>query len=167
VGEHYGVERVPVIKNQAISAYDPRVIEVTGITMMLTAQGADHTAGNVPMMDCKGKQVSELVAASLQSQVNTAAVDSLGLCVFGRSVTDTNIELVINAINDAHGTELERSFFEDLGRETLKLEHEFNLAAGFTAEDDELPQFFYDESLAPTDKVARFHSDEIHQTMSD
>ena len=167
VGEHYKVERVPVIKKQAISAYDPRVIEVTGITMMLTAQGADHTAGNVPMMDCKGKPLGELVAASLQSQVNTAAADSLGLCVFGRSVTDTNIELVVNAINDAHGTELEPSFFEDLGRETLRLEHEFNRAAGFVAADDELPAFFYDEPLAPSGKSARFHSDNIHRSMHD
>ena len=165
--EHYKVERVPVIKKQAISAYDPRVIEVTGITMMLTAQGADHTAGNVPMMDCKGKPLSELVAASLQSQVNTAAADSLGLCIFGRSVTDTNIELVVNAINDAHGTQLEPSFFEDLGRETLRLEHEFNRAAGFVAANDELPDFFYDEPLAPSGKSARFHSDDIHRSMHD
>ena len=167
VGEHYKVERVPVIKQQAISAYDPRVIEVTGITMMLTAQGADHTAGNVPMMDCKGKQLGDLVAASLQSQVNTAAADSLGLCVFGKSVTDTNIELVVNAINDAHGTELEPSFFENLGRETLQLEYRFNRAAGFVDADDELPGFFYDEPLAPTGKSANYHSDDIHQSMHD
>jgi len=167
VGEHYKVERVPVIKKQAISAYDPRVIEVTGITMMLTAQGADHTAGNVPMMDCKGKQLGELVAASLQSQVSSAAADSLGLCVFGRSVTDTNLELVVNAINDAHGTELEPSFFWDLGRETLRLEHEFNKAAGFLVEDDELPRFFHDEPLAPGGKVARFHCHEIQQCVND
>ncbi len=29
-GEHYGVKRIPVIKKQAISAYDPRVVEATG-----------------------------------------------------------------------------------------------------------------------------------------
>ena len=50
VGEHYDVKRVPVIKKQAISAYDPRVVEATGITMMATAQGADHTAGNLPRL---------------------------------------------------------------------------------------------------------------------
>ena len=71
------------------------------------------------MMECNGKPVSELVAASLQSQVSSAAADSLGLCIFGRSVTDTSTELVVDAINNAHGTELEASFFEDLGRETL------------------------------------------------
>jgi len=140
---------------------------VTGITMMLTAQGADHTAGNVPMMDCNNKQAGELVAASLQSQVSSAAADSLGLCIFGRSVTDTNTELVVQAINDAHGTEIEPSFFWKLGRETLKLEHEFNKAAGFQAEDDELPQFFHDEPLVPTGKVARFRGHEIHQCVDD
>jgi len=161
VGEHYQVARIPVIKNQAISAYDPRVIEVTGISMMLSAQGADHTAGNVPMMDCNGKQLNELVAASLQSQVSSAAADSLGLCIFGRSVTDTNIELVVNAINDAHGTELKPGFFEDLGRETLQLEQEFNQAAGFVTEDDKLPQFFYDEPLAPGNKVVSHFSNDV------
>src|SRR5437762_460645 len=50
VGEHYGVRRTPVIKKQAISAYDPRVVEATGIAMMATAQGADHTAGNLPRL---------------------------------------------------------------------------------------------------------------------
>ena len=50
VGEHYKVARVPVIKKQAISAYDPRVVEATGISMMTTAQGADHTAGNLPRL---------------------------------------------------------------------------------------------------------------------
>ena len=167
VGAYYKVERLPVIKKQAISAYDPRVIEVTGITMMLTAQGADHTAGNVPMMDCNDKRVGELVAASLLSQVSTAAADSLGLCIFGRSVTDTSTELVIGAINDAHGTEIEPSFFWELGRETLRLEHEFNKAAGFLAEDDELPQFFHHEPLAPSGKVARFRCHEIHQCVND
>jgi len=167
VGEHYEVGRVPVIKKQAISAYDPRVIEVTGITMMLTAQGADHTAGNVPIMECNDKQAGELVDASLQSQVSSAAADSLGLCIFGRSVTDTSTELVVEAINDAHDTDIEPSFFWELGRETLRLEHEFNRRAGFLAEDDELPQFFHDEPLAPTGKTARFRCHEIHQCVND
>ncbi|NNE64018.1 MAG: aldehyde ferredoxin oxidoreductase, partial [Gammaproteobacteria bacterium] len=142
-------------------------INVTGITMMLTAQGADHTAGNVPTMDCKGKPLSELVAASLNSQINTAAADSLGLCVFGRSVTDSSTDLVMNAINDAHGTELDASFFVELGRQTLQLEQEFNQAAGFGIEDDELPGFFYNEPLSPTGGVAGFHSQDINRIMHD
>ena len=87
VGEHYGVARVPVIKKQAISAYDPRVVEATGITMMVTAQGADHTAGNLPVLDCSDMPLEDIVAASLEAQAQYAASDALGLCIFGRSVT--------------------------------------------------------------------------------
>ena len=165
VGEHYGIARVPVIKKQAISAYDPRVIEVTGISMMTTAQGADHTTGNVPAMDCKGKTIKELVAASLASQINSAVADSLGLCVFGRSVTDANLELIANAINDCHGGRIEPSFFRDIGRDTLLMERAFNKAAGFTEDDDKLPDFFYQEPLPPTDKVARLFVGEVNTYM--
>jgi aldehyde:ferredoxin oxidoreductase len=166
VGRHYGVARVPVVKGQAISAYDPRSIEVTGITMMVTAQGADHTAGNLPAMDCKGKSTAELTEASLGVQVNAAIADSLGLCLFGRSVTDAHHELIVTALNDALGTDLPVSFLAELGRETLELELAFNKAAGFTEEDDELPAFFYAEPVAPTDKVARHHTAEVNQARS-
>jgi aldehyde:ferredoxin oxidoreductase len=162
VGEHYGVHRVPVIKRQAISAYDPRVIEVTGISMMTTAQGDDHTTGNVPRYKSKGKDLDELMKASLESQIGCAAVDSVGLCVFGRSVTNPNIAFLADTINSALGTELLPNFFYELGRETLLLERQFNEAAGFTVADDDLPAFFYDEPLQPTNQVARFRGAEVH-----
>ena len=156
VGEALGVARVPVIKRQAISAYDPRVIEVTGLSMMLTAQGADHTTGNLPSYDSAGKDVDELVRASLDTQVLCAAADSLGLCVFGRSVTNEKLDFIVGAINDAHGTELDAGFYETLGREALEMENRFNRLAGFSEADDELPAFFRDEALPPSERTARF-----------
>jgi aldehyde:ferredoxin oxidoreductase len=163
VGAHYKVARVPVIKKQSISAYDPRVIEVTGISMMITAQGADHTAGNLPVFDCKGKTTEELVVASLGIQTACAAADSLGLCIFGRSVTNVSAELVVTALNDAHGTKLDTSFMQTLGLEALRMEWEFNKAAGFSEADDELPEFFYKEPLPPSGKVARHYSPEVNR----
>jgi aldehyde:ferredoxin oxidoreductase len=162
VGEHYRVRRVPVIKKQAISAYDPRVVEATGITMMSTAQGADHTAGNLPRLKTREMDLESLVSQSLAQQTKVAATDSLGLCVFGQSVTNPNTEFLAGAINAAYGTGLTKDFFEALGRETLRLEAEFNRQAGFTEKDDELPEFFYREPLAPTNHVARFHAADVH-----
>ncbi|MEQ9576060.1 MAG: aldehyde ferredoxin oxidoreductase C-terminal domain-containing protein, partial [Rhodospirillales bacterium] len=163
VGEHYGIKRLPVVKKQALSAYDPRVIEVTGISMMLTAQGADHTTGNLPTFECAGKSTEELALESLKIQAKCAAVDSLGICVFGRSVTNVNPDLIVTAINDAVGTELETEFFDRLGKETLVLEETFNKAAGFGTDDDELPDFFYQEPLAPTMKMARHHAAAVNE----
>jgi len=162
VGKALDVKRVPVIKGQAISAYDPRVIEVTGISMQMTAQGADHTAGNLPQYDCKGKPAAELVEASLDMQALCATTDSLGFCIFGRSVTLTQQDFILQAFKDAVDTELQPDFFMALGRETLELENQFNRDAGFTEKDDDLPEFFYEEALEPTNQVARFRSDDIN-----
>jgi len=165
VGAHYKVARVPVIKRQGISAYDPRVVELTGISMMVTAQGADHTTGNLPVFDCKDKTTAQIVAASLEIQTACAAADSLGLCIFGRSVTNVSAELIVTALNDAHGTHLDPSFLKTLGREALRMEWEFNKAAGFTEKDDELPEFFYTEAIAPSGKTARHHSAEVNRSL--
>ncbi|MBT3307106.1 MAG: aldehyde ferredoxin oxidoreductase [Alphaproteobacteria bacterium] len=155
VGDHYGVKRVPVIKKQAISAYDPRVIEVTGITMMVTAQGADHTTGNLPGAECVGKSTEELAELSIEVQINSAAADSLGLCVFGRTITNTNHAEILDTLNAAFDVDLDADYINELGRETLLMEIEFNKKAGFTEADDALPAFFYDEELPPTGKKAR------------
>ena len=162
VGEHYNVRRVPVIKKQAISAYDPRVVEATGISMMATAQGADHTAGNLPRLKTREMNAAAIVEQSLAHQARVAANDSLGLCIFGMSVTNPNTEFLTAAINAAHGTSLTKDFFEALGRDALRLEWEFNKRAGFTEKDDELPEFFYREPLPPTNQVARFHAADVH-----
>ena len=166
VGETLNVARVPVIKKQAISAYDPRVVEVTGISMMVTAQGADHTTGNAPSFKCDDKTVEQLAAESLKMQINSAVADSLGICVFGRSVTDVNLQLIADAINNAFDIGANPEFVRQLGIKALKLEAEFNRQAGFTEEDDELPSFFMDEALPPTGKKARLTSAEVNRHMS-
>jgi aldehyde:ferredoxin oxidoreductase len=131
--------------------------------MMVTAQGADHTTGNAPRLNTRTMTTEDIMATSLREQTLSAAQDSLGLCIFGRSVTNVQLEFLANAINDAHGTNLASDFYTELGQETLKLEWEFNKQAGFTAQDDELPRFFYEEPVPPTNHVARFHSGDVRE----
>jgi aldehyde:ferredoxin oxidoreductase len=138
------------------------VVEATGVTMMATAQGADHTAGNLPRLKTREMDAEAIVSQSLLHQTRVAANDSLGLCIFGMSVTNPNVQFMVDAMNAAHGSELTTDFFEALGRETLRLEYEFNRQAGFTEQDDELPAFFYNEALPPTNHVARFHGADVH-----
>ena len=66
-----------------------------------------------------------------------------------------------DSINAALGTDIEPTFFHEMGRETLALEREFNRVAGFTAEDDDLPQFFYDEALPSSKQTARFKGADV------
>ena len=48
-----------------------------------------------------------------------------------------------------------------LGKSVLKKEREFNLAAGFTAKDDRLPDYFKKEALAPHDITFAVKDEEL------
>jgi aldehyde:ferredoxin oxidoreductase len=56
-------------------------------------------------------------------------------------------------LNSIYGTELEPEWLDELGRRVIDLELAFNHAAGLTAEDDRLPEFFTNEPLPPTGAV--------------
>ncbi|MFQ5438997.1 MAG: aldehyde ferredoxin oxidoreductase C-terminal domain-containing protein, partial [Paracoccaceae bacterium] len=167
VGAHFDIVRVPVIKRQAISAYDPRIIEVTAASMMVSAQGADHTVGNAPSYVSHDKSVREVAAESYRIQINSALADSFGLCLFGRSVTDVNRKLIADAINDAFGADIDGEWLVGIARETLRLENAFNEAAGFGETDDELPSFFADEALPPTNRTSRLKAAELRALMQE
>src|SRR5204863_48810 len=83
---------------------------------MATAQGADHTTGNLARLKTREMDLDALISQSLLQQTRVAANDSLGLCIFGMSVTNPNTEFLTTAINAAHGTRLTPEFFEALGR---------------------------------------------------
>lgn len=167
VGAKRGLKRLPVIKKQAISAYDPRVAEVTAMSMMTTAQGADHTVGNSPTTITTDMTVADVAKESHKLQVLCATNDSLGLCLFGRSVSNANPDMMIDAVNDALGTALDVDFYTRLGQETLELERAFNAAAGFDVDDNALPTFMTEEPLPPTDKTSRLEAEEVTQIMDD
>ena len=89
VGRTFGVTRVPVVKNQAIPAYDPRAIKGIGITYATSTQGADHTMGytiatNILGVGGKLDPLSKegQVELSRNLQIATAAIDSTGMCLF-------------------------------------------------------------------------------------
>ena len=104
----------------------------------------------------------ELMERSLAHQVKIAAQDSLGLCIFGGTVTLVQLDFLTDAMNGAHGTHVNADWFYQLGQDTLRYEKAFNAAAGFTEADDDLPAFFYSEPLPPTNQAARFHGEQVH-----
>jgi aldehyde:ferredoxin oxidoreductase len=58
VGKSFGITRVPVVKGQAIPAYDPRAIKGIGITYATSTQGADHTMGYTIATNILGVEVA-------------------------------------------------------------------------------------------------------------
>ena len=170
VGRAHGITRVPVVKNQALSAYDPRSVKGMGITYATSTMGSDHTAGYcIPVNILKvGGYVDPLkkegqVELSRRLQIGTAYLDITGLCVFvGFAALDDPAvaSLLADMLNAKDGLNKTAEEWRALGRTVLLIEHEFNLAAGFTNKDDRLPEFFK-EPVPPHNAVWDFTEEEI------
>ncbi|MBT4637193.1 MAG: aldehyde ferredoxin oxidoreductase [Deltaproteobacteria bacterium] len=170
VGKHFSHHRVPVVKNQSIAGYDPRGMQGTGVTYSTSPMGADHTSGNTTGKYLDGTLVSHetkgQMEASRAAQVMMAFLDSMGLCIMagvGLMVPDSMMALFA-MINARLGTNLGMETISLTGVNTILVEKEFNRRAGFTVEDDRLPKFFYEEPLAPHNKVFGITDEQLDQT---
>jgi len=172
-GEALGVDRVPVVKRQALPAYDPRSVKGVGVTYATSTMGADHTAGYAVCQNilkvggdidplCKGGNVD----TSKALQIATAAVDSTGLCLFvAFAVLDTEdaLEVVAQMISARFGIEFTPDDVSKAGTAVLKDELAFNEAAGITKAGDQLPEFFSKEKLPPHDTIWDYTIEELQQ----
>ena len=162
-GKKFGVARIPVVKHQALPAYDPRSVQGIGVTYATSPMGADHTAGYTITANILnvGGTVDPLrpegqAALSKNLQIATAMLDSLGLCIFvAFPVLDVpEAFTAITEMVEAHtGDKWDADRLMRLGREVLTMERRFNEEAGFTAADDRLPRFFYEDRLPPHNVV--------------
>ena len=152
-GKVLGIRRVPVVKGQAMPAYDPRAIKGTGVTYATSPQGADHTCGLT--IRAKVDHLDPKVQADLSrtAQISMAGYDTLGACIFGGFGFAKAPGAIRDLINGRYGWGVGDDFLQVLGLETLKLELAFNRAAGFTPADDRIPEWMTQEPLPPHNSV--------------
>jgi aldehyde:ferredoxin oxidoreductase len=154
-GKKYGVERVPAVKGQAMSAYEPRAIKGTGITYAVSPQGADHTAGLTIRAKVNHLDPTVQKDPSLTAQLNMAGYDTLGACIFAGFGYAASPDGVIKRLLQARygWDDVPDNVLQALGKETIKMEREFNRRAGFTKEDDRLPKWMTEQPLPPHNAV--------------
>ncbi len=155
-GEALGVTRIPVVKGQALPAYDPRPVRGIGVTYATTPMGADHTAGYTiaaEILGIKGTVTDPraLNKAELSKafQATTAYIDSTGYCLFIAFCildNDAGFKGMTDSVSAFLGKEIDVTQY---GLAILKNERAFNKKAGFTENDDRLPEFFTTEQLPP------------------
>ncbi len=155
VGRRYGIEHVPVVKGQAMSAYEPRAIKGTGVTYATSPQGADHTAGLTIRYKVNHLDPAVQKETSLTAQLNMAGYDTLGACIFAGSGYAGVPNAVIRRLLQARygWQDVPDNVLQELGKQTIRMEREFNRRAGFTAKDDRIPAWMTREPLPPHNSV--------------
>jgi aldehyde:ferredoxin oxidoreductase len=155
----FGLERAPVVKGQAMPAYDPRAVKGIGVTYATTPMGADHTAGYAIATNILkvGGDVDPLstqgqIELSRNLQIATAALDATGYCLFiAFAILDQEdtFNAMVDTINGMYDLSLTGDDVVALGKKILSMERDFNQRAGFTQAHDRLPRFMRREALPP------------------
>ncbi len=168
IGKKLNAQRVPEIKGQGISAYDPRVFKGMGVTYATSPMGADHTsgaaiAGRVPSQT---KNYGELTKnegkldLSFELQVYTTVLDSMGCCYFiGPSYE--NMAIIAAAINAMYNLDLTREDVINIGKQILKTELAFNEKAGITKVNNDVPEFLKLEPSEPSGLKFTFNKEDL------
>ena len=143
--EKYGRPELSMsVKGQEFPAYDPRGIQGMGLTYATSNRGACHLRSYTVASEILGipEKTDPLETDGKAGLVKafqdaTAAVDSSGLCLFTTFAWSLdNFAPQIDAACEGDWTP-ER--LAETGERIWNLERQFNLAAGFTGKDDNLP----------------------------
>ncbi len=162
-GKAFGVVRVPAVKGQNMPAYEPRAVKGIGVTYATSTMGADHTSGYTiaPEILSVGGEADALstegkATLSRNMQSATAFLDSTGHCLFiAFAILDIaeGFQGMIDECNGVLGTNWTADDVGQFGLDIMKIERQFNEAAGFTKADDRLPEFMKYEKLPPHNVV--------------
>ena len=168
LGRHFNHHRVPAVKNQATSAYDPRGRQGMAVTYATSPMGADHTAGFVPFGPLNHLRPEGQMEASRDAQILQAWYDGLGLCTFARFPILESDEAKANflkLLNARFGTQYSFADMTELGKSILRAEKDFNRRAGLTSADDRLPKWYYTEALPPHNVTVLISDEEMDRAL--
>ena len=154
MAENFGAPELFMgVKGAPLASFDPRAIQGLGLHFATCNQGPHHAYGytfidellnvhnNLDPWEIEGKP--ELVK---EYQDVTAVMDSLGFCNWLlMGLKFTNFVPMTNAVL---GTQYKAADLLEVGERIWNLERLFNGKAGFTGEDDRLPDRFTEEPLA-------------------
>ncbi len=170
-GQVFGQYKIPIVKRQAMPAYDPRGVKGIGVTYATSTMGADHTAGYAIASEVFGVAgkldpltTEGKVDLSRNLQVATAFIDSSGYCLFiAFAIMDipTGFEGMIETVNGVLGTQYTADDVGRIGMEVMQLERDFNKLAGLNEASDRLPEFMKFEILPPHNQVFDISDEEL------
>ena len=148
----------PQVKGLEIPGYEPRALQTMALGFAVGARGADHNRSGAYDVDFSDKvdrrnATLDSVRHAIDTEDRAALMDSLILCKFLRGVfVDFQAETAA-MLQAVTGWDVTADELRDTARRIVATKRQVNLLAGWTPDEDTLPERFLDAPL-PNDPDA-------------
>src|SRR6185503_4535410 len=162
---HDSLAFAPQVKGLEIPGYEPRALQTMALGFAVGARGADHNRSGAYEVDFSDKvdrrrATLDAVRHAIETEDKAAIMDSLILCKFLRGVFDDFYAEAATMLQLVTGWDVTAAELGATARRIVAAKRQFNLLAGWTPDEDTLPDRFLDTAL-PNDPAARLTREQL------
>jgi aldehyde:ferredoxin oxidoreductase len=155
---HHSIAFAPQVKGLEIPGYEPRALQTMALGFAVGARGADHNRSGAYEADFSDKvdrrrATLDSVHHAIDTEDRAALMDSLILCKFLRGVFEDFYAEAAHMLNLVTGWDTTAEELRETAKRIVRAKRQFNLRAGWTIDEDTLPDRFLQTPL-PDDPAA-------------
>ncbi len=146
------IDFAPQVKGLEIPGYEPRALQTMALGFAVGTRGADHNRSGAYEADFTDKVdrrnvTTDAVKFAIESEDKAAIMDSLILCKFLRGVFEDFYAEAATMLRLVTGWAVSPDELRDTARRIVSAKRQFNIRAGWTPDEDTLPQRFLGTAL--------------------
>jgi aldehyde:ferredoxin oxidoreductase len=162
---HHSIAIAPQVKGLEMPGYEPRALQTMALGLAVGARGADHNRSGAYEVDFSDKvdrrhATVDAVRHAIDTEDRAALMDSLILCKFLRGVFEDFHAETAAMLRAVTGWDVSADELRDTAARVVAAKREFNVRAGWTPEEDTLPDRFLDAPL-PNDAEALLSREQL------
>ncbi|HKE86995.1 MAG TPA: aldehyde ferredoxin oxidoreductase family protein [Vicinamibacterales bacterium] len=161
----------PQVKGLEIPGYEPRGLQTMALGFAVGARGADHNRSGAYDVDFSDKvdrrhATLDSVRHAIESEDKAALMDSLILCKFLRRVLEDFHGESASMLRAVTGWDVTPDELCETARRIVAAKRQFNLLAGWTPDEDTLPERFLSTPL-PNDPEAALSRERLQELVAE
>ncbi|MEP7306459.1 MAG: aldehyde ferredoxin oxidoreductase family protein [Acidobacteriota bacterium] len=162
---HGSIAFAPQVKGLEIPGYEPRALQTMALGFAVGARGADHNRSGAYEVDFSDKVdrrsvTLDAVHRAIETEDKAALMDSLIICKFLRGVFGDFYAEAADMLHRVTGWDTTADELRETARRIVGIKRQFNLMAGWTLDEDTLPERFLNTPL-PSDPTAALSREQL------
>lgn len=168
---HGSIAFAPQVKGLEIPGYEPRALQTMALGFAVGARGADHNRSGAYEVDFSNKvdrrnATLDSVRHAIDTEDRAALMDSLILCKFLRGVFTDFYAETADMLHRVAGWEVSADDMRETARRIVAAKRQVNLLAGWTPQEDTLPERFLNAPL-PNDPAAVLTRERLQELVAE